>query len=210
MLRLPALRVVVFSLLVLKSAAQVDDPVYEYCRGDGSICAASNKLDDTCRARGNDAAYYKCICESGWVPTVQACKFCLMTLEGAGEDEDEANLSTCKEEGATVASMPSSIVSQQEQRNKTLDVPALTSSTDTGSIMESMTGSSAESTTDSIDMSYTTNSHKPITSTIDGGPAVTLPEMSAPTKTSGSNVSDPGISRLIAATCAVLLAVAIY
>ncbi|KAH7176142.1 hypothetical protein EDB81DRAFT_674725 [Dactylonectria macrodidyma] len=210
MLPFQALWLTAFSIIVLQATAQDGDPIYEYCRGDGSICSAANKLDDSCRAQGSDASYYKCICEAGWVPTIQACIFCLITLEGAGTDEDESNSSICEDEGVTAAEMPSSIVSQQEARNATMEVPSLTTSTEMGSFAEQSTGSTPVSTTESTDMSFTTASHKPITSTLNGGPSVTLPELSAPTESSVSTRLGLGIGRSVAVACVVLFAMVMY
>ncbi|KAJ4308536.1 hypothetical protein N0V84_012039 [Fusarium piperis] len=76
---------------------------YNYCSGKDSICSAFQDLDRDC-ADQNGADYYECICASGWVPTNIACGYCI-------------------DEGFTVAPIPSSIVSEQKERNKTIEVP---------------------------------------------------------------------------------------
>lgn len=44
------------------------DPVWDYCYGDGSICAAAGDLLDEC-AEESGADYYECMCTNGYIPT---------------------------------------------------------------------------------------------------------------------------------------------
>ena len=110
----------------------------------------------------------------------------------------ERDQSVCKEEGLDVAPIPSSIISQQKQHNKTAEVPSMPASS-----------------TISIDRSYTTNSHEAYTSTMYGFVAsVTLPEISAPTEEVVEEDEDSSAVRQVGsvsvvAVCAVVLAMII-
>lgn len=92
--------------------------------------------------------------------------------------------------------MPSSIMSQQEERNKTIAVP---------------TGTDAIGTTQSYDRSYTTLQHDPITMTLYGGDAATvsLPEVAVQTEVDQDNsASMRGYSGVWAtASCMLVLAI---
>lgn len=71
MLRFQGLWAIFFSLLVLRCLALADEAGLEYCQGDGSICEAFDGLDATCD-KETGSKYYKCICETGWVPMDKA------------------------------------------------------------------------------------------------------------------------------------------
>lgn len=113
----------------------------------------------------------------------------------------EKDTSVCKEEDLDVAPIPSSIISQQKQYNKTAELP-------------SMPVSGSVSSTISIDRSYTTNSHKAYTTTVYGaGASVTLPEISAPTEDTPEDEDNSAVrqagSASVFAICAVVLAMII-
>lgn len=86
---------------------------------------------------------------------------------------DEYYSSICSADGYAVAPMPSSILSEQKARNKTVDVPAL-SSTD------------LSTATATLDLSDNTMSHEALTTTVYGVASASLPQIAAPTETSGS------------------------
>ncbi|RSL81767.1 hypothetical protein CEP52_017126, partial [Fusarium oligoseptatum] len=96
---------------------------YDYCSGQDSICSAFRDLDRDC-ADQNGADYYECICASGWVSTNMACGYCMYALGLTERLTDSRNFTEiCSDEGYTVAPMPSSIASEQKERNKTIEVP---------------------------------------------------------------------------------------
>ncbi|KAF4466272.1 hypothetical protein FALBO_6868 [Fusarium albosuccineum] len=162
MMRQRVLQRVLFCLfLVQVSVASITEEGREYCTGKGSICEAFDKLDKDCEEE-TGPKYEKCICESGWVPLRKAAMGdFVLDLEGS----DRA---ACEDSDYTVAPIPSSILSQQKQHNKTAEVPTMPASV---------------SETYSIDRSYTTLSHEAQATTLYGGAAsVTLPEIAAPTE----------------------------
>jgi hypothetical protein len=86
-------------------------------------------------------------------------------------DTDERNRASCKDDGYTVAPIPSSIISQQKEYNKTAKVPIM-----------SATDSSTDSATE-INSAYATLSHDPYTMTLYGQSAsVTLPDIPVQTE----------------------------
>lgn len=110
----------------------------------------------------------------------------------------ERDQSVCKEEGLDVAPIPSSIISQQKQYNKTAEVPSIPTS-------------DSASSTISIDRSYTTNSHEAYTTTVYGVVAsVTLPEISAATEVVEEDEDNSAVRQVgsvsVVAICAVVLA----
>lgn len=108
---------------------------------------------------------------------------------------DEYYSSICSADGYTVAPMPSSILSEQKARNKTVEVPAMTS-----------TDSSTATAT--LDLSDNTMSHEALTTTMYGVASASLPQIAAPTETSGS--IGWGVSEhIVGVVCAVVLA-AVY
>ncbi|KAF4996984.1 hypothetical protein FDECE_12231 [Fusarium decemcellulare] len=154
-------RVLSYLFLVQVSLASITEEGREYCTGKGSICEAFDKLDKDCEEE-TGPKYEKCICESGWVPLRKAAMGdFVLDLEGS----DRA---ACEDSDYTVAPIPSSILSQQKQHNKTAEVPTMPASV---------------SETYSIDRSYTTLSHEAQATTLYGGAAsVTLPEIAVPTE----------------------------
>lgn len=48
-------------------AAQSPDPATEYCYGEDGICQVWDDIGAECDKQ-TSAAYYSCICSSGWVP----------------------------------------------------------------------------------------------------------------------------------------------
>ncbi|KAM0426655.1 hypothetical protein ACHAPT_007971 [Fusarium lateritium] len=202
MMRMGAVQRVLFGLfLVQVSMALISPEGREYCTGDGSICEAYNKIDRECRDK-TGAEYTKCTCETGWVPLKEACYNCRRTFGEFMFSQLDRDQGVCKDEGLTVAPIPSSIISQQKQYNKTAVVP-------------SMTASDSASSTITIDRSYTTNSHEPYTTTVYGVVAsVTLPEIAAPTEEveedeDNSAVHQVGSSVSVVAICAIVLAIII-
>ncbi|KAF5024404.1 hypothetical protein F66182_3490 [Fusarium sp. NRRL 66182] len=147
-------------------AALISDEGREYCTGGGSICEAYYKIDRTCRDEtGRD--YYKCTCKTGWVPLQKACYDCRRAMGDLMLDSDEMNRENCKDDDFEIASIPSSIISQQKEHNKTATVPTM---------------EATMSATRSPDSSFMTRSHEPHTSTLYGAEAsVTLPEIPDPT-----------------------------
>ena len=101
----------------------------------------------------------------------------------------------CSDVDESIAPIPSSVVSQQKERNKTIAVP---------------TGTDAIGSTMSYDRSYTTLQHDPITLTLYGGdPAtVSLPEIVAPTEIEEDNSASRGGSTAAWAmtSCLIVLA----
>ncbi|KAI8683360.1 hypothetical protein NCS56_00460500 [Fusarium sp. Ph1] len=144
---------------------------YDYCSGQDSICSAFKGLDRDC-ADQNGAEYYECICVSGWVPTNLACGYCMYALGLTERLRDPRNFSEiCSDEGFTVAPMPSSIVSEQKERNKTIDVPEPEQETTTAP-------------TFTFDMPRKTT-HEVETITFHGTPTVSLPEITHRESNSG-------------------------
>ncbi|RMJ10323.1 hypothetical protein CDV36_010052 [Fusarium kuroshium] len=202
MIRMSAIQRVLLGLFLAQvSVALISPEGREYCTGDGSICEAFNKIDRECRDE-TGAAYTKCTCETGWVPLKEACYNCRRTFGEFMFSQLERDQSICKDEGLDVATIPSSIISQQKQYNKTAEYP-------------SMPASDSASSTISIDRSYTTNSHEAYTTTVYGVVAsVTLPEISAPTAEEIQEVEDNlGVRQAgsvsVVAVCAAVLAMII-
>jgi hypothetical protein len=118
-------------------------------------------------------------------------------------DTDEDNRANCKDDGYSVAPIPSSIISQQKEHNKTAKVPTM-----------SATVSATVSATDSINPGYTTLSHEPYTTTLYGdGASVTLPEIPARTEEDEAEENGAGCPAgnggLVTAVCAIVLATVI-
>ncbi|KAM5350528.1 hypothetical protein ACJ41O_007033 [Fusarium nematophilum] len=195
MMRPTALQTVLFSLLLVQfSTALLSDEGREYCNGKGSICEAYNKLDKACQEE-TGPEYYKCICEKGWVPLKAACNDCLRAMGQYIGDTEDNDRAVCKDEDYSVAPIPLSIISQQEEYNKTAEVPTVPASV---------------SETYTIDRSYTTRRVDVWTTTLYGAASVSLPEIAAPTAEEDEDNSagrGVGNSSLAAAVCAIVLAV---
>jgi hypothetical protein len=111
-------------------------------------------------------------------------------------DMDEDNRANCKDDGYSVAPIPSSIISQQKEHNKTAKVPTM---------------SATISATDSINPGYATLSHEPYATTLYGdGASVTLPEIPARTEEDEAEENEAGCPAgnggLVTAVCAIVLA----
>ncbi|KAF4445522.1 hypothetical protein F53441_10742 [Fusarium austroafricanum] len=153
----------------------MSDEGREYCTGDGSICEAYNKIDRKCRDE-TGKAYYKCTCESGWVPLQKACYDCRSAMGEFMINIDDSNRESCKDDGLSVAPIPSSIISQQKEYNETAKVPSM-SETKGGTML------ATNVLTASMNSDVMTYSHQPYTTTLFGNKAsVTLPAISAPTE----------------------------
>lgn len=104
---------------------------------------------------------------------VARCRYCLLSMGDLALMRDEFYSSICSADGYTVARMLSSILSEQKAHNTTVEVPALTS-----------TDSSTATAT--LDLSDNTMSHEALTTTMYGVAFASLPQIAAPTETSGS------------------------
>ena len=100
----------------------------------------------------------------------------------------------CEREDYSIAPLPSTVIAQQEARNKTASVPTISEPTET-----------ATSEAISIDLSYTTRFHETYTTTIYGTPTVSLPDIAAATETSGSVSSYTHKASLMVAACGIVL-----
>lgn len=85
----------------------------------------------------------------------------------------------CDRDDFSVAPLPSTIIKQQEARNKTATVPGVSQTA-------AVTQTSGDA---SIDRSYTTRFRETYTTTIYGTPTASLPDIAAATETSGSVLS---------------------
>ncbi|KAH7127758.1 hypothetical protein B0J13DRAFT_611381 [Dactylonectria estremocensis] len=183
----PSLSVLVsiFGVLAMTSMA-LDEVGEEYCEGDGSICQARSKLANSCKQK-TAGAYFKCNCESGLIPLARACDYCRQYFGDVVYLGDEYSSSLCSDDGYTVAAIPSSIISAQKARNKTVTVPDWTQ----------------ESTSSYASATITPISIEPYTTTLPQLTAATLPTMALATETS-SNGCDGRDRPFMTAVCVVL------
>lgn len=112
------------------------------------------------------------------------CLNCRGALGGFGGETGYYS-SICSQQDLTVAPIPTSILSEQKERNETVAVPTITSSS---------------SSTYSYNMDYTTLYQSPYTITISGVPSVTLPDIGPATQTGDDDdgASTLGARRLLA------------
>ncbi|UPK91580.1 hypothetical protein LCI18_002515 [Fusarium solani-melongenae] len=168
---------------------------YDYCSGQDSICSAFQSLDRDC-ADQNGADYYECICVSGWVPTNLACGYCMYALGLTERLRDPRNFSEiCSDEGFTVAPMPSSIVSEQKERNQTIDMPE----------------PEQETTTDvtfTVDLPRKTT-HEAETITFYGTPTVSLPEITQ-RESKSRPCNNLGLGRVLVYSIVLSLSILLY
>ncbi|KAJ3537408.1 hypothetical protein NM208_g6326 [Fusarium decemcellulare] len=167
---------------------------YDYCSGQDSICSAFKGLDRDC-ADQNGADYYECICVSGWVSANIACGYCMYALGLTERVTDSRNFTEiCSEEGFTIAPMPSSIVSEQKARNKTVEVPE----------------PEPETTSDStftFDMPRKTTI-EPETMTFYGTPTASLPDI-RPTNSNDGPSRYMGVRQILVFTMAFSLSIVV-
>ncbi|KAH8662694.1 hypothetical protein BGZ61DRAFT_485167 [Ilyonectria robusta] len=180
--------------LFAQESASSDLSPYEYCMGKDSICSAFNDLDRDCKDQ-DGAKYYECICESGWIPTNRACRYCVDAMGQVMVIDPNDYSDVCSEEGFGVAPMPSSIVSEQRERNQTVSVPE-----------PDPTSTSTSSFT--VDLSYTTASHEPYTVTFYGTPSISLPDI-APTETNDGTRHRLGLGNFLIISMALILSMAV-
>ncbi|KAH8680147.1 hypothetical protein BGZ61DRAFT_358900 [Ilyonectria robusta] len=180
-----------FGLLALVSGLTDDNVGYEFCEGDGSICEAFDGLDRTCNEK-TGKAYYKCTCESGLVPVSNACDNCQDYFGDITFDLDDYYSSICASDGYTIAPMPSSILSSQKARNKTMEVPEYTQ---TSTFINTFTA--------------TPGFVSPYTTTLPALSSITLPALASATEPS-SNGCDQSNPHHIAAICVAFVAGLMY
>ncbi|PCD25965.1 hypothetical protein AU210_012399 [Fusarium oxysporum f. sp. radicis-cucumerinum] len=169
---------------------------YEYCSGKDSICGAFNDIDRDCDDE-NGADYYECICTSGWVPTSRACRYCMYALGLTEVVADSQNFTEiCSNEGFTIAPIPSSVISEQMERNKTIEVPEPEPKT-------------ASSSTLTFDMPRKTGYHEPETLTFYGTPTASLPDINPAESNDGVGYQF-GLRKILVFSMAFSLGVAAY
>ncbi|KAH8646028.1 hypothetical protein BGZ61DRAFT_470060 [Ilyonectria robusta] len=184
--------------LFARESASSDLSPYEYCMGSDSICSAFNNLDRDCNDQ-NGAEYYECICESGWVSTNRACRYCMYVTGQVSVIEYVDYFDVCSEEGFSVAPMPSSIVSEQRERNKTVSVPEPEPKTTSPSTLTSSS---------TFPFELKTGSHEPHTVTYYGTPSASLPDI-APTETNIGTRHRLGLGNFLIISMALALCIAV-
>lgn len=184
-------------LLAQFATALISSKGYDYCYKDDGICSVWGDFDETCQEETDDA-YYECACSSGWVPVYLACLNCQTTFGGIiAPNQDGRWKAMCSDIDESIGPMPSSVVSQQKERNSTVPVP---------------TGTDAIGSTMSYDRSYTTLIHDPITLTLYGAGAATvsLPEIAAPTEAEEDSSTRTRVSGVWAVASCLLVLVVMY
>ncbi|KAH8880603.1 hypothetical protein GQ53DRAFT_848839 [Thozetella sp. PMI_491] len=149
-----------------------------FCFGQNSICATSNDMWDNCYDQTggqskNATGWFTCICTSGYVSVDQACDFCQDVYSIEHLDVRSIYTSGCSSVGATIAPIPSSVLSLEAKYNSTYTgvIPGATGSPGGGGGADSgvTTPATATKTTTTKTTTTSENGDDSVTSAPGGG-----------------------------------------